>query len=147
MSGPQIKEGKERALFRHLNSFDRLAYWRRNFTRMETTGVDAVEGRPCYVVRATPSEGPVQTLYFDRETRLLARMTMDTETQAGTVPMDSILSDYQAADGVLSPRKVTVKVMGQVRIVTVESLEQNVQLPADRFNLPAEIRAVVEKTR
>jgi len=147
MAGAQIKEGKERALALHLNSFDRLAYWRRNFAGVETMGAEQVEGRPCYVVRATPKEAPAQTLFFDQETHLLTRMKMDAETQAGTIPMDSSFSDYQPADGVLIPRKVTVKVMGQVRTVTVESLEQNVPLPEDCFSLPAEIKAVVDKTR
>jgi hypothetical protein len=35
--------------------------------------------------------------------------------------------------------------MGQERIVTVEKVEHNVALPADRFALPAEIQALIKK--
>jgi hypothetical protein len=38
-----------------------------------------------------------------------------------------------------------MKVMGQERVVTIEKVEHNVAIPADRFALPAEIRPLVKK--
>jgi hypothetical protein len=34
--------------------------------------------------------------------------------------------------------------MGQERVLTIDSIEQNVDLPSDRFDLPEEIRALLE---
>ena len=147
MAGPQIKEGKEKALFLHLNTFDRLAYWRKSFKKVETSGMEDVNGRSCFRVIGTPQEAPPQTLFFDRETHLLSKLTMTMEIPAGSVPMESYLSDYKAVDSVLIPHKVTIRVLSQERIGTVESVEQNVQLPADRFDLPADIRALAKKAQ
>ena len=38
-----------------------------------------------------------------------------------------------------------MKVMGQERLVTVEQVEHNVTLPADRFAPPADVAALVKK--
>jgi hypothetical protein len=38
-----------------------------------------------------------------------------------------------------------MRVMGQERVVTIEKVEHNVAMPADRFALPAEIKALVKK--
>ncbi len=147
MAGPQVKEGKEKALLLHLNTFDRLAYWRKSFKMVETSGLEYVNGRSCYRVLVTPHEAPPQTLFFDRETHLLSKLTMTMEIPAGTVPMESYLSDYRAVDGILIPHKVTIKVLNQERIGTVESVEQNIQLPAGRFDLPPAIAALVKKAQ
>ncbi len=147
MAGPQIKEGKEKALLLHLNTFDRLAYWRKSFKTVETSGLEDVNGRPCYRVLATPHEAPPQTLFFDRDTHLLSKLTMTMETQAGTVPMESYFGDHKAVDGIRIPHRVTVKLLSQERIGTVESVEQNVQLPPDRFDLPPAIAALVKKAQ
>jgi len=70
---------------------------------------------------------------------------MTIENQAGTIPSDSYLSDYKRVDGILLPHKTVTKLMGQERITIMESIEQNVQLPPDRFDLPAEIKALMKK--
>ncbi len=147
MAGPQIKEGKEKALFLHLNTFDRLAYWRKSFKKVETSGLESVNGRSCYKVVGTPHEAPPQALFFDRETHLLSKLAMTMEIPAGSVPMESYLDEYKAVDGILIPHKVTIKVLSQERIGTVESVEQNVQLPASRFDLPSEVKALLKKTQ
>ena len=130
-----------------LNTFDCLAYWRKSFKKVETSGFESVNGRSCYRVAATPHEAPPQTLLFDRETHLLSKLTMTMEIQAGTVPMASYLGNYKAVDGILIPHRVTIKVLSQERIGTVESVEQNVQLPAGRFDLPPAIAALVKKAQ
>jgi hypothetical protein len=63
----------------------------------------------------------------------------------GAIPVESFPGDYMRIDGILLPRKNVVKTVGPERIATIESIEQNVDLPADRFALPAEIKALVKK--
>jgi len=146
LSGPQTKkEGIERANFLHLNTIDRLAYWRKSYKQVETVGVEDVSGKFCYEVLATPQEAAPQTLFFDKDSHLLLKVTMTIESAAGKVPVESYLSDYKPADGVLLSRKTVMKLMGQERIATVQSVEQNVDLPADRFDLPAEIKVLAKK--
>ena len=53
--------------------------------------------------------------------------------------------DFRKVDGIMLPFTSRMKVMGQERVVTVEQVEHNVTLPADRFALPAAIAALVKK--
>jgi len=76
---------------------------------------------------------------------LLVKVSMTMESQAGTIPLESYLSDYRSVDGVLMPYKAVIKTIGPERISTVDGIEQNVNLPADRFALPAAIKALIKK--
>ncbi len=145
LTGAQVMEGKEKANFLHMNIFDRPVYWRTSFQKVETAGVEEVSGKPCYKVVATPPDLPSQTMFFDQETHLLVRVMMTVESQAGTIPADAYISDYRPVDGILLAHKTVTKLMGQERISTMESVEQNVDLPPDRFDLPAEIKAIIKK--
>jgi hypothetical protein len=144
-AGAQVLEGKEKATQLHLNMFDRLVYWRKAFKEVENKGLEDVAGRPCYKIVATTAELSPQTLYFDRESRLLVKLAMTIEGQAGNIPVETTISDYKAVDGIMLPHKTVVKTIGPERIITVEKIDQNVVLPADRFALPAELRTLVEK--
>jgi outer membrane lipoprotein-sorting protein len=144
-AGPQVMEGKEKAGALYMNIFDRLVYWRKNFKQVELTAVEDVAGKPCYKIILTPQDLPPQTIFFDKESALPVKAALITESQAGTIPSEVFFSDYQPADGILIARKTVTKIMGQERITTLESIEQNISLPAGCFELPAEIKAIVKK--
>lgn len=146
LSGPQVLEGKERATQLHVNTFDRLVYWRKVFKQVETAGVENVNGKACYKVVFTPFDLPPQTVLFDRETYLPAKMVMMIESRAGAVAAESYLSDFRAVDGILLAHKTVVHIMGQQRITTIDGVEHNVDLPADRFALPKEIKLLLKKS-
>ncbi len=145
LSGPQVFEGKEKATQLHVNTFDRLVYWRKAFKQVETAGIEDVNGKVCYKVFFTPLDLSPQTVLFDRETYLPAKVVMTIESRAGAVPAESYLSDYRAVDGILLAHKTVVRVMGQQRISTIDGVEHNVDLPADRFALPQEIKLLLKK--
>jgi len=71
---------------------------------------------------------------------------MTSESQMGAIPVESFPSDYQRIDGILLRRKNLIKSVGPERVVTIESVEHNAALPADRFALPAEIEILVNKS-
>jgi hypothetical protein len=144
-AGPQLIEGKEKALQLNMNVFDRLVYWQKTFDAVETAGVEDVAGRPCYRVVATKADIAPQTYYFDQVSHLLLKFVTTLETEAGSIPMESTVDDYRPIDGVLQPHKTTVRSLGQERIVTMSKIEQNVDLPADRLALPPEIAKLVKK--
>jgi hypothetical protein len=144
-AGAQVFAGKEKATQLHLNIFDRLVYWRKTFKEVENKGLEDLAGRPCYKIFATTAELSPQTFYFDKESRLLVKFAMTTESQAGTIPVETAISDYRAVDGIMLPHRTVVKTIGPERVMTVEKIEQNIDLPADRFALPAEIKALVKK--
>jgi len=145
MMGAQVKEGKERADTRREATLDKWLHWRDFYPEVEYVGAETLNDRPVHKVVVTPEEGSPQTLYLDQDSNLAVRVDMVVENPMGTFPVVSYLSDYQEIDGILVPYTVEVEVMGQKRVIKTESVEHNVELPADRFALPAEIRALLER--
>lgn len=146
MTGPQIMKGQQRIDFLREAALDKLAYWRENYETAESAGIESVGDRPCYKVVLTPENGPPLVLFLDRESYLPAKITMDLETPMGIVPMETYPVDFREVDGLLLAHGGLVKMAGQERSVTIHSIEHNVDLPADLFEPPAEIRTLLNET-
>jgi hypothetical protein len=145
MRGAIVKDGLERDDALRDAIFDRLVHWKEHLKSAECTGVADVNGKPAYRVVVTPKAGTPQTLYFDGESGLLVR-TEATVTAAGNaVPVVAEPGDFRGVDGIMMAFTSRMRVMGQERVVTIEKVEHNVVLPADRFALPAEIKALIKK--
>ena len=143
-SGPIVKAGQERDDAIRDAQFDRLVKFRDMHKKVECVAIETVEGKPAYKVVLTPNIGSAVSVYFDRESGLLVKTEVVLHTSAGEYPMVSYPTDYrQTANGIRLPFTTMVSVAGQTRIVTVERIEGNVEIPAERFALPAEIKALV----
>jgi len=105
---------------------------------------EAIDGQPAYKVILTPKDGRPQDLFFEQASKLLVKVAMTVENPMGVIPLETFLGDYRNVDGILLPYTARVVVMGQERLMTTESIEQNVDLPEDRFGLPEEIRALID---
>jgi hypothetical protein len=145
MRGPIVKDGAERDDSLKAANFDRLAHWKNHLKSAECTGTADVNGKAAYRVVATPKSGTPETLFFDVESGLLVRSEMTVATAAGAVPLIADPGDYRRVDGIMMAFASRMKVMGQERVVTIEQVSHNVAMPADRFALPAEIKALVKK--
>jgi len=146
--GPQIKEGDEKALLLRSAFFDGTVNWRKVFKKAECQAVEAVDGKPCYKLVLTAAEGPAETRYYDKQSGLLVKVAFDLETPMGVIPVESYFDEYKRVDGVLIPHQIRQVVLGmqETRIV-LQRVEHNVEMPKDRFELPAEIRALLEKPK
>jgi len=144
MMGPQIKEGQERSDFLREAALDKYARWREVYGDAECVGAESVDGNPAYKVNLTPKDGRPQSLYFDQASKLLVKVDLTVENPMGVIPVETYLRDYRKVDGLLLPYTARVVVMGQERLMTTESIEQNVDLPEDRFGLPEEVRALLD---
>lgn len=147
MSGPQVKEGTERGDIKRDAVFDKYIKWRELYKEAVCVGIDTLDGGPAFKVVMTPMEGNEQVIYFDKESGLIVRVESVVETPMGTVPFVTTLNDYRDVGGVLLAHKLMVTIMGQERLITTEKVEYNVELPAGRFDLPAEIRELMEKRK
>jgi len=145
INGPQIKEGEERALMLRSSYFDGAVRWRPAFHKAEYAGLAEVDDASCHKIVMTPKQGQPETRYYDVKTNLLIKMETTVELPMGSVPMATYPSDYRWVDGVLMPFEARVDVLGQERRMTVESIEHNVDLPEDRFDLPPEIQDLLAK--
>ena len=70
---------------------------------------------------------------------------MEAETAYGTIPVESYTGEYKEMDGIMIAFKTRILQMGQEVVSTVKSVEHNVEMPKDRFALPDEIKALLEK--
>ena len=145
MMGAQVKEGQERIDYLRDSTFDKWLRWREIYPEVEYAGTDTLNEKPVHKVVVKPESGEAQTLYIDQASNLAVRIDMVVETPMGVFPVASYLKDYREIDGILIPHKMEVEVMGQKRLITTDRIEHNVELSADRFALPPEIRAIVDK--
>ena len=66
----------------------------------------------------------------------------------GMVPIVVYVGDYRAVDGVMLPHRVRQVIAGmQEMLFLTESVEHNVEIPRERFQLPADIQALIEKEK
>jgi len=145
MMGAQVKEGQERIDYLRDSTFDKWIHWREIYPEVEYAGAETLDEKPVHKVVVKPESGEAQTLYIDQSSNLAVRVDMTFETPMGVFPVVSYLKDYREIDGILIPYMMELEVMGQQRLITTDRIEHNVELPADRFALPPEIVAIVEK--
>jgi hypothetical protein len=143
--GPRVKSGEEKAQAVREATMNATLKWRTLFPKVETVGVETLEGEPCYKVVMTPAEGKPEVTYFQKKSGLAVKTTTVAVSQMGEVPVEVTVKNYKDFGGVLAPAKVTNKAAGQEFTITIEKVQVNPELAADRFALPAEIRALLEK--
>jgi hypothetical protein len=145
MMGPHVKEGPEKAEAVMSAKFNAELNWRDIFKEAKTTGVDNVGGKECYKVLLTPAEGNAVTQCYDKQSGLMVKVTMNPESPAGPVTVESFATDYHKEGEILMPHKIEQRAAGQSFVINIDSISFNVEIPADKFDLPAEIKALVNK--
>jgi outer membrane lipoprotein-sorting protein len=144
MTGPRIKQGAERAAALRDATFDAMANWREVYAQAEIAGDDTVDDYACTKVLLTPKEGRPRTAYFDRDLGLLRRVDLTVDTPAGAIPTQMRMDDYGKAGELLVAHRSEITAMSQKRVMTVRSIRHNVELPADRFDPPAEVQKLLQ---
>lgn len=142
--GPRVKSGEEKAQSIRVGTFNAPIKWKSLYSKVETTGSDTVSGEDCYKVVLTPAEGKPETMFFSKKSGLLLKASTTAVTQMGDVPVEVIAADYKDFDGVLTPTKSTQKGAGQEFTMTIQSVQVNVEIPAGRFDPPADVKALVK---
>jgi hypothetical protein len=145
MLGPRIKSGSEKAQYQREATFNSPVHWRDLNTKVETVGADTVDGELCYKVVLTPTEAPAETMYFQRKSGLAVKTVATVVSSMGEAPVEMFASDYKNWGGVTVPTKITQKLAGQEIVITLQEVKINQPIPADRFDPPAEIKALLTK--
>jgi|HubBroStandDraft_6_1064221.scaffolds.fasta_scaffold461414_2 hypothetical protein len=143
--GPRVKTGVERAEAIREGNMNSTLNWRKLYPKVETAGIETIDGEECYKVVMTPAEGQPMIGYFQKKSGLQVKMTTVSSTQMGDIPVELIASDYKDFGGILEPSKVIQKSGPQEFTMTLESVEVNPSIPPAQFALPAEVRKLVDK--
>jgi hypothetical protein len=144
MGGARILEGAEREQSLQRAIFHDKLQWRKLYKKVECQGIESVDGKDCYKLLATPETGNPETWYFAKDSRLLVKTQAKVSTPMGEMQIESAESDWKKVDGVLIAHKMTITTPMGGRVMTVNSVEHNVDLPKDRFDLPEDIKSLIE---
>jgi outer membrane lipoprotein-sorting protein len=144
LQGPRIKDGDEKAGALQAAKFNAELNWRDSY-KAETTGAEKVDGKDCYKVVLTPSQGSPQTRFYDKESNLLVKMTMTVKNPMGEIPVESTVSDYRKEGSILMPHKITQSAAGQEIAIVIDKVQYNAEIPKDKFEPPDEIKALMKK--
>jgi len=143
MQGAHIKEGDERAQALRSGALHAEARWREFYKKAELAGTEDVDGKPCYKVTLAPNEGGAETYYYDKATNLLVKMVMPVTAQQGPATAEISLGDYREEGGIRVPHTIKQKVPGAEVLMKITEVKENPDIPASRFDLPAEIKALL----
>jgi hypothetical protein len=72
-------------------------------------------------------------------------MSMTAQGPMGDQPVDSFVGDYRKEGDVLMPHKIKQSAAGQEIVITIDSVTFNADIPADKFAVPDEIKALANK--
>lgn len=140
MQGPRILEGEEREMTLESAQISEEANWRERYKKFEVVGVENVKGKPAYKVELTDKHDAARTAFYDKESGLLVKQSRVTKTMQGEIPMDVFVSDYKKVGDLLVPHTTTMSAMGQEMKTTYDKIEFNVDIPAEKFELPKEVK-------
>lgn len=145
LQGPRIKQGAERADALREGAFNAPLFWRKLYLKGETTGSETVDGHDCYKVVLTPKEGKPITEFYDKKSGLMIKTAATVTNPMGDVNAEILYSDYRKDGDLLTPRRMVNHAAQQEFVIQIESMEVNPDLPKDRFDLPPEIKALLNK--
>lgn len=134
--------GAERAFFVREATFNGDLKWRDLTKSVETVGVEDVNEKPAYKIKAVTSDGYAMYLYYDKYSGLLVRVDARVLTELGSVDVEVYPSDYKEVDGILVPHLINQRMIGLVQTVKVDSVEFNVKVPPDKFKIPKAVRQI-----
>ena len=146
VTGPRLLEGKEKRLkqlgYADYKDYDKFV------EKMETVGLEEVEGKPAYKVVMTLKELDPVTLWYDKSSGLVVKsaFVMDSP-MVGRINIETNIGDYRPINGVKAPHRIVQKMLNIEQVMTVQSIETGVEHPPGRFDLPADIKQLVERKK
>ena len=151
MMGPRLLEGDQ------LNSMIRetdpatVLKPEQIYKSMEVKGVEEVDGEKAFRLSLLPKDSPNPIeAWYSVESGLLLKNASVQEGPQGEVSVETKYEDYTDSEGELKikqPRKMTMTVAGTTLVMTIDKAEANVDIPAEKFELPPEIKQMADKQK
>jgi zinc protease len=147
MTGARVLDAEERESFVRGAMLNSELMYDKLYKEMTTVGTEDVAGKPTFKVRLVPTSGDPMHMFLSKETGLPVQMSSTMKSPMGEIQTLTLIEDYREVDGVKIPFKTRVQIvgMGIEQVVSFEKIEQNTEIPADRFAVPEEIKKAMEK--
>ena len=143
MTGPILKTGAEAFEAKFDGDFRNDLRDPKKYPTVKTIEKTTFEGRPCYKVQLTRSDGGQDVDFYDVATGLRAGSQNVRQTPMGPMTTTSVESDYKKIGKLLVATKMSQKVMGIEQVITLNEVEYDKVDPAV-FALPAPIKALIK---
>jgi len=147
LQGPRILEGEEKITAKRAATLALITTWRDIYKEARTTGSEDVDGKPAWKVEMTPKEGRPETFLFDKDSGLLVKTSAVLSSPLGEISTQATMSDFRMVQGILTPFAMTENAMGQSIVMKFNNITYNVTIPPERFALPAEVKALLDKKK
>jgi outer membrane lipoprotein-sorting protein len=106
--------------------------------KLELVGKEKLGTGDVHHLKVMKKEGDVEHYYFDAESGLEVKRTVEIQTAGGVKQtLETQMSDYKPVDGLMIPHTMTQSVNGnQVAQVTIEKVEINGAIDDALFRMP-----------
>jgi hypothetical protein len=135
--GLREMQGAELENMRRSSQFQHELRFREIFPQLRVLEKSTEEGRPVWVLEATPPGGTPEKFYFDAESGLLLRHDSVQLAPDSEVPIEHRYSEYAPVDGVQVPHLLRHKDPNVEWQVSFTEIRHNVAVDPARFSKPA----------
>ena len=116
------------------------------YKTMKTEGIEQINGKDCYKVVKTPEKGTERIVYYDKKSFMIVKTSIDDISPTGTFKLERYIEEYQKINNILFPYKIAIFIMDQrFYEITFEKIELNIEMPESIFDIPEEIKAIMNK--
>ena len=145
--GARLIEGNNLARYLREHSFDGFDGPDASYKTMKTEGIEQINGKGCYKVVKTPEKGTERTVYYDKNNFMIVKdVSYFKNPQGENTKVEICYEDYKKINGILFPYKEMTFVNGQKsEEKTIEKIELNIEMPEGIFDIPEEIKAIMNK--
>jgi hypothetical protein len=144
MSGPQLKSGKQLQQATDQARYDGALYPAALYKTREVVEQTEFNGRQAYKVRLVSANDIESFVYFDVENGRQLGGQQSQETPMGALPVTATVSDYKEFDGVMMPTRIEQDLGPAGKQILEFTSVTGGDVDPKVFELPAEIRALVE---
>ena len=142
-NGARLLEGLELTIILSGAKFDRPD---EPYKSMKTEGIEQINGKDCYKVVKTAEKGRETIEYYDKNTFMIVKTMSYSEGLQGNNKIEIYNEEYKKINGILFPYKEVHFINGQKnQEVTHEKIELNIEMPEGIFDIPEEVKAIMNK--
>lgn len=143
MTGPMLKQGKELEQTRLDADFFSELRDPKQYPTVKTVEKTDFDGRPCYKVSLTRTDGSEDFDFYDVATGLRAGSVNTRETSMGPVTTTSVEGDYKTFGRMLQATSLRSTVMGVEQKITLTTVEFD-NVDPSVFEPPVPIKALIK---
>lgn len=146
MLGYRLKTGSEGELLKRDAEFNSELHWRELYKSYKNVGIENVDGRPAYKVELLSKEGAKpEHQFYDKDSGLLVKSVATIDGPMGEATLEQRHKDYKDVGGIKIAHRVEQKIGPQEMTVLIDKVEYDAEIPANRFDLPPEIKELAAK--